>query len=108
MIDKTKDKWWKQLQYQCPKCKQYLCFKLFKEDKDFYYKKCSNCGFEGKRIIYWSEWKMKGNKIFLRSNKQKEYIEVKLKEGFKKGRKYLKIEPKNNINKIGFNNIKLL
>jgi len=97
MIDKTKDKWWENLQYQCPKCKQYLCFKLFKEDNKYYYKKCSKCGFERKSEIIWGIWKMKGKKVFLKRQNKKIYIEVELNERIKKGKKYLKIEPKNNF-----------
>ena len=93
MIDKTKDKWWERFQYKCPSCKEYLCFKLSREDKKYYYKKCSKCGFENKREIKWAEYKHKDGKVYLKSNILKKFTEVELVEGFKKGIKYLKIVP---------------
>jgi len=71
--------WWEKLQYQCPKCKKYLCFKLVREDKRYYYKKCAECGFEKKQEIAWGKWEMKDGKVFLISNKIKNPIEIELK-----------------------------
>jgi len=94
MIDKTKDKWWEQLQYQCPNCEQFLCFKLDNEDEKKYYKKCDKCGFKESHEIQFAEYKHENGKVYLKSNKYPEFIEVELKEGIKKGKKFLKVTPK--------------
>lgn len=78
IIDKTKEKWWEELQYQCPRCKKYQCFKFEREDDKFYYKKCSECGFERSSEIVWGEWKVKNGKTYLTSNSISEPVEVNL------------------------------
>lgn len=93
LVRTSNKKWWEALQYKCPSCKNFNCFKLSRETKKHYYKKCSICGFERKQEIHWGEWKMKGNKTFLRSNKQKKYIEVELRK-FKSGLKIIPVENK--------------
>ena len=84
------NKWWEQLQYQCPNCKEYLCFKLSKEGTKYYYKKCSKCGFENRREKVWAEYKHENGKVFLRSNIWKKFKEVELLKGLKKEESLLK------------------
>ena len=103
MIDKNKDKWWEAFQYQCPKCRRYLCYKFLREDGGYYYKKCNKCGFENKKEIQFAEYKHENGKVFLRSNEFKEFTEVKLAEIEDNGYKYLKVVPVREMN-----NLKLL
>lgn len=91
MIDKTINKWWEKLQNQCPNCKKYLCFKLFKEDEKYYYKKCSFCGFENKHEIAFAEYKIENGKTFLRNNIWNEFKEVELVERIKKRKRYFQV-----------------
>lgn len=88
-IDKTKDKWWEQLQYQCPMCRDYLCFRFEKETRTHYYKRCSHCGFSNKRKIETAHYKHKDGKTFLKVKGK--FVEVELKNFGK----FLKVVVKN-------------
>ncbi len=70
-------KWYEELKYQCPSCKKYGCFQFFKENKKFYFKQCSECGFEKKKEIVFAHYKHKDGKSFLKIGGKFKEVELR-------------------------------
>ena len=72
--------WYEQLKNQCPVCKRYLAMELRKEGHKFRYFSCKYCEFERKHEIAWAHYKHENGKVYLKSNKLKNWTEVELKD----------------------------
>ena len=85
-------KWFEELKNQCPVCRQYGAVELVKEARKFRYFKCKLCGFTRKHEIAFAQYKHENGKVYLKSNKLKNFTEVELRNFDK----FLKVVPVSN------------